>query len=233
LSPLFASPNRTGAFQRDTNYSPTEDIARLEALDELQAFPDISGEPLPSNFPDPEDPPGSDPVWVGSETAPALLRVALETWKLDIQLIQSNICEDGSVNFDFWQDVVDDIDIVLAAITSDAVFVRNTGNSNPATWGQTQDFTIGSPEDLARNRLITYADTGVPNYISSRLSELNISSSTEEQIYFGIIGLRLHVVNGSYTKIKSAKDKIRINKSIIDDNIKSIAAINLIKVKLP
>lgn len=256
LAPLFAPPTRTGAFQRDQDYAPTEDVPRSAALTELNNFPDISGEPLPVGWPGPqqngctgETPPGSgvdeptclanggvwgpipDPVWNGPDTAPALLRTALNNWKSDIQLIISDLCEDDGTEEAFWNSIIADIDVILPAVATDAVFVRATGNSDPAAWGQTQDFTPSSPEDIARSNLITAATTTIPNNVSSRTAFLTSEADTEEQVFFGIIKLRLHQANGSYAKLQAAKGQVGNNQALIDDNNDAISSLNLLKVK--
>lgn len=259
LEPLFAPPTRTGAHQRDTNYAATEDVPRSAALTELNNFPDISGEPLPAGWPGPqttteycvgEDNPPQldqisceadngtwvtdpvpDPVWNGPDTAPALLRTALNNWKSDIQAIIADLCEDDGTELAFWQGIIDDIDIVLPAVATDAVFVRATGNSDPAAWGQTQDFTTSSPEDLARNRLITAATTDVPNHVNTRKAFLTGEADNEEQVFFGVVKLRLHQANGSFAKLKASKGQLKTNASIIADNNDAIKSLNILKVK--
>ncbi len=262
LTPFPALPTKTGAHARDANFAPTEDVARSPTLTQLNAFPDISNEPLPANFPNAQanipahcedednppqitqptceadngtwipDTPIPDPVWNGPDTAPALLRVPLTTWKTDIQVIIADLCNDtGSVEEDFWQAIVDDIDIVLATIVSDAVFVRNTGNADPATWGQTQDFTPSSAEDLARDRLIVAADTGVVAHKATRQASLEADASFEEDLFFGIMRLRLHQANGSFAKLQAAKGQKDISIALIEDNESAVESLNILKVK--
>jgi len=257
ISPLFAPPTRTGAFQRDANYSATENVPRAPALVQLLAFPDISAEPLPLNWPAAqgfqctgETPPGSgidmttcllnggtwglipDPVWVGANTAPAKLRVPLQAWKADIQVIQADLFNNpGSTEYNYWQNIVNDIDVVLAAISLDAVFIRATGNTDPAAWGQTQDFIPSSIQDIARDNLIIAAQTGIVSHVATRSSFLNTTATSEEQVFFGIIKLRLHQANGSYAKLKAAKSQVSVSKSLIQDNTDAIASLNLIKVQ--
>lgn len=259
ISPLFAAPTKTGAFQRDASFSPTEEVARQPALTALQAFPDISNEPLPPSWPNAPAIISSsqcyyaaggdqitceanggiwgvmgnlepDPIWVGSETAPALLRVPLTAWRDDMILIRDDVCNSaGEVSY--WQGLIDDCNTVLAAIASDAVFVRATGNSDPAAWGQTQDFTPASPEDLARDRLITAADTGVLAHVTDRKAFLESEANTEEQVFFGIVKLRIHQANGSYAKLMAAKDQIGTSAAIISDHKEALKLLNILKVK--
>ena len=257
LSPLYAPPTKTGVYQRQRSFAATEDVTRTPALTALQAFPDISNEPLPPSWP---GAPGiisgdqcfyavggdqptcegnggiwgldgdlePDPVWNGPDTAPALLRVPLQAWRDDMVAIRDDVCDSAS-EVAYWQGLIDDADIVLAAIVSDAVFVRATGNSNPAAWGQTQAFT-GATE-AARARLETAADTGVTGHISTRSSELNAQANEEEESFFDIIKLRLHQANGSYSKLEAAKGQQGQTGALVQDNNDAIAALNLMKVK--
>lgn len=259
LAPLYAPVTRTGDYARDITFAPIESVSRTPAATALVAFPNISGEPLPSGWPGPADtipgyctgdvppgatdeatcllnggvwtPPGAvaDPVWVGANTAPALLRTALTAWKTDIQIIQADLYLNNAAENTYWQGIVDNINVVLAAVSTDAVFVRATGNPNPAAWGQTQSFT-GATE-TARQALITAAQTGVPSHIATRNTFLSTESNTEEQVFFGVIKLRLHQANGSFAKLKAAKSQIITNKSLIDDNLAAISSLNLLKVK--
>lgn len=259
LSPYPAPTTRTGAWNRDVTFSPIESVTRVPAAAALQAFPVLTGEPLPGGWPGPaatipgfctgDTPPGAtdeatcllnggvwtppgtvaDPVWVGANTAPALLRVPLLAWKADIQVILADIYLTDAAEIAYWQSMVTNIDIVLAAIVNDAVFVRATGNPDPAAWGQTQPFT-GATE-TARQFLITASTTGIPTHITTRQAFLTKEGETEEEVFFGIIKLRLHQANGSFAKLRAAKSQIVTNKSLIDDNNAAISSLNLLKVK--
>lgn len=259
LSPFPAPPTKTGAWQRDANYSPTENVTRVPAGAALQAFPVLTGEPLPGGWPGAPattpafctggttpgatsgttcvlnggtwTPAGNtpDPVWNGPDTAPALLRVPLTAWKADIQTIITDLYLNDAAELAYWQLIITNIDIVLAAIVNDAVFVRATGNPDPAAWGQTQPFT-GATE-TARQFLITAATTGVPAHVSTRSSFLVTEATSEEEAFFGIIKLRLHQANGSFAKLRAAKSQIVTNKSLIEDNAAAISSLNLLKVK--
>lgn len=238
LEPLYAPPTKTGAYERDRNYSPTEDVARASALSALQAFPNYqlpdsneTGEWLPANWPDAQAGGVPDPVWVPSETATALLRVELDSWRADIVNIQNDLHNNDTDENDYWQDVLNDIDTVLAEIQVDPEFIRATGNNDPLAWGRTPDFTPGSPEDLARNRLISAADTDIPSHVSDRRAYLEKEANSEEQAFFGIVNLRLHQANGSYVKLRTSKGQKDTNDSLINNNIDSIKTLNLLKVK--
>lgn len=259
VAPFPAPITRTGDYGRQRSFSPTEDVARLVALTELQSFPNISGEPLPANFPaaqasqtipgyctptatpdteaqcsieggvwTPESTgPVPDPVWIGPNTAPALLRVALNSWRSDLVIIIADLANSSELTF--WQAIVDDIDLILPNIATDAVFVRNDPNPDPATWGQTQAFT-GSIE-VARARLEALADAGVPSHISTRSAKLTQDSELEENIFFGLIELRLHQASGSYSKLEIAKSQQGQSCQFIEDNKKAINNLNIMIVK--
>ena len=171
-----------------------------------------------------------DPIWVPAETATAILRTALDTWRIDVVAIRDDVCNSPS-EVAYWQNIIDDIDTVLAAVQIDPVFIRATGNNDPLAWGRTPDFTPGSPEDLARNRLITASDTGIPSHVATRKAKLSTDAATEEKIFFGLIKLRLHQANGSYSKLEAAKAQRGQTSGFIQDNLDAIASLNLMKVK--
>lgn len=259
ISPLYADPTKTGVYPRDVIFSPIESVSRTPAGTALSAFPDLSGEPLPGGWPGPPDvipgfctgdtppgatdevtclanggvwtPPGTvaDPVWTPSLTAPALLRTALNAWKSDILIIIADLYLNNSTENNYWQNIVADINTVLAAITTDAVFVRATGDSDPAAWGQTQALT--GVAATARTALITAASTGVAAHVTARKTVLDTLAATQESTFFGVIKLRLHQANGSYAKLKAASSQQSINRGLVADNDAAIASLNLLKVK--
>ena len=264
IAPLEAPPTRTGAWQRQRTFTATEDVPRVPALAELQAFPNYqlpdsnqTGEWFPANWPAEQDTiPGycdgasgsqltcadnggtwvpatdvPDPVWVPEETAPALLRNALNAWKTDLQQIIADLCDDDGTEAALYNTIIADIDIVLPHVQVDAVFVRATNNPDPYAWGRTEPFPPGSPQELARLRLIDYAQTDVPNQINARKDKLNGDAEVEEKIFFGLVELRLHQANGSYAKLKAAEAQQGISAGLIADNEKSIATLNLMKAK--
>jgi len=257
ISPLIALITKTGTFQRQQTYATTEDIPRAPALTELQAFPDLSGEPLPPSFsaaagvisgdqcyyaaggdqPTCEGNGGiwgldgnnePDPVWVAADTAPALLRSALNTWRADLIVVRDDVCSDAGETA-YWQGIIDDIDTVLLAVASDAVFVRNTGNADATTWGQTAVLT--GADETARAALETAANTGIAAHVAARQIVLDALAVDEEIVFFGLIGLRLHQSNGSYAKFKAAKETQTQSDAIIADHRTALDALNLMKVK--
>ena len=248
LAPLDSPVTRSDVYIRANPFAATEDVPRGPALTELQSFPDISNEPLPANWPaaqasgcsGEDNPPQltegaciadngvwgpiADPVWNGPDTAPALLRVPLTAWRDDMIIIRDDICLADAAEVAYWQDLIDDADLVLAAIVSDAVFVRATGDGDPAAWGQTQAFT-GATE-AARARLETAADTGIVAHKATRQAKLTLDGETEEKIFFGLIGLRLHQANGSFAKVKSSKKLDATQDSIKADHESALELLN-------
>jgi len=234
LSPLYAPSTKTGAYQRDATYSPIEQPIRSNALAVLATFPDISGETGVGSCTG-ETPPGSGideatcllnggiwspPGYGPGSTATEKLRAALDPWKADINLIIADLYNNnGSTELAYWQNIISKIDDVLAAIQIDVIYPVNT-----------IDFTPGSTPDLARDYLIANT-TSINTHIVNRTSFLTGEANIEEQVFFGVIKLRLHQANGSFAKIQAAKSQLKTNKSLIDDNIAAISSLNLLKVK--
>lgn len=234
LEPFPAPITRTGAYQRDRDYSGTiEPTLRGAAITALQAFPDISDETGTSGSCSGETPPGSGvdettclanggtwtPAYGVGDTATEKLRAALDPWRAEVVAVMADLCEDGGTEAAFWQDILDNIDNVLAAIQVDVTYPT-----------QTQDFTPSSAEDIARDYLIAQAST-FSSHVSARQSYLTGEASTEEETMFGVVKLRLHQANGSFAKLKASKGQVATNKSIIDDNNNAIKSLNVFKVK--
>ena len=227
LEPWPALPTKTGAHQRDRDYGSTiEPTLRNTAITVLTAFPDISdevGKCTPTATPDTEAQCTIEGgVWgyVAGDTATEKLRAALDPWRAEIVLVMADLCNDvGNVEATFWQDILDNIDDVLAAIQVDV--------TEPT---QTSDFTPSSPEDIARDYLIAQAGT-FTTHVNNRTSFLSGEATTEEDTFFGIIKLRLHQANGSFAKLKAAKGQRDSTKSIIADNDAAIRSLNILKVK--
>lgn len=233
ISPLYAGPTKTGAYQRDGNYSPVEAPIRSTALTALQAFPDLSGE-TGTGFCTGDTPPGATdeatclanggvwtpPSYGPGSTATEKLRNALNPWKAKINAIIADLHNNiGSTELAYWQNIITQIDTILAAIQIDVIYPNNT-----------QDFVPNSPEDLARDYLIANISS-INTHVADRTTFLTNAATTEEQIFFGVIKLRLHQANGSFAKLRAAKNQLVINKSLIADNISAIASLNLLKVK--
>lgn len=232
LGPLYVAPTHTGAYQRDRNYSGTiEPTVRGAALTALTAFPDTSSETGTGSCSG-ETPPGSGidettclanggvwtpPAYLPGSTATEKLRAALQPWMDEIALVQADLC-DASENT-FWQDILDNLNTVWSAIQVDVVYPNITA-----------DFAPGSPEDLARDYLL--ANQAIfDSHVTNRISYLSGEANKEEQVFFGIVKLRLHQANGSFAKLKASKGQQKTNESIIADNDAAIASLNILKVK--
>lgn len=236
LSPLYASPTKTGTYQRDANFSPTESGFRNTALAALQVYPDISGETgSPTAYCTGETPPGSGTnqticitnggTWHlagygAGTTATEKLRIALSPWKANIQVIIADLYNNtGSTELAYWQDIATKVDTIWAAIQTDVTYPTHT-----------IDFTPGSAPDLARDYLVANISS-INTHITNRAAFLVKEANTEEQVFFGVIKLRLHQANGSFAKLKAAKQQITTNQSLIVDNTAAISSLNLLKVK--
>lgn len=258
ISPQDTPPTNTnGKWNRVRSYEPTEDVARVPASAALSAYPDLTGEPLPANFPAAQEnvpagctgetPPGSgtdettclanggtwtpastvdDPIWVAEETAPEVLKIALDPWRRDLVLIRDDVHEQDTATVQFYQDVIDKIDEVIALLPPAAVFVRATGNPDPEDWGQTPVPT--GALDTALTELIQYADVDVPSTVTSRDAFLVTEGEKFEGQFFTFVNMRIHAVNGSYSKYITASNNIDINKELIADHIKVIADLEII-----
>ena len=75
-----------------------------------------------------------------------------------------------------------------------------------------------------------YINNDMPTDIDPRKTSLNSKSELLEKKHFGIIGLRLHQINGSYSKVQNLKDQKKTNLGLIEDHKKSIADINVLRV---
>ncbi len=234
LSPLYVGPTKTGVYARDANYSPVEAPIRNSAMIALQAFPDISGETGAGSCTG-ETPPGSGtneslclanggtwvpPVYGPGSTATEKLRNALNPWKTKVNEIIADLYSNtGSVELIYWQNIVTKIDTILAAIQVDVIYPSKT-----------LDFAPNSAEDLARDYLIANISS-INTHTVDRSAYLAKEANIEEQVFFGVIKLRLHQANGSFAKLKAAKSQIVTNKSLIEDNVAAISSLNLLKVK--
>jgi hypothetical protein len=234
IAPLYAPPTKTGAFARDANFSPIESTFRNPAIAGITAFPDISGETGMGSCAG-ETPGGSGvdettclanggvwtpPGYAPGATATEKLRAVLDPWRADVVIIIADLwANPGGTELTYWNDILSKIDDILAAIQVDVVYPF-----------QTQDFTPSSPEDLARDYFIANA-SAINTHITNRSAFLTKQANADEELFFGVIKLRLHQANGSYAKLQAAKNQKNTNKSIVDDNIAAIRSLNLLKVK--
>lgn len=227
LSPLYVSPTGgAGAWARDRNYTgPLEPALRATALAAIAAFPDISTEvPVCSNpaYTTQSACTAGGGTWnypAGSR-ATEKLRTAVTPWRDKIlNDIIPDLYSGGSLGVSFWQDLVNKLNAILAAATIDVNYPNHT-----------PDFASGSPADTARDYIVSNSSS-IDQNITNRINYLVSESSKEEQLFFGIIKLRLNQANGSFSKLNAIKNQISTNKSILKDNIDAIASLNIMKVK--
>jgi len=233
LDPFPAPVTKTGAHARARSFTPTEDGPRGTGITALAAFPDISEETGTGSCSGEDNPPqvtqgaceADNGVWTPpfygpGDTATEKLRTALDPWRADVVAVIADLCPNsGGVEEAFWQDILDNIDTVLAAIQTDVTYPT-----------QTQDFTPSSPEDIARDYLLAQ-NSAFTTHINARSAALVTEEATEEELFFGIVKLRLHQANGSFAKLKAAKKQQETTKSIIADNNSAIKSLNVLKVK--
>lgn len=256
IAPLETPPTFVnGRWTRDRGFAPTEDVPRQAAANALQAYPNYSGEPLPDNWPSSQEIiPAScslsqystqqlctqnggtwtssstvpDPVWVASQTAPELLRVPLNKWKQDLQqIINDTYHMKQADTVAYYNTVVAQIDTVLSLLPPPAVFVRDTGDTNPEHWGRTHVPLVGEPLYDAIQTLKNMANTGVPQFVTGRKQFLAGEAAFREGAFFTFCNMRLHNVNGSFAKYKAADSTDKSNKSIIEDHNKVIKQLNI------
>ena len=260
LAPQYSEPTRTGAaaINRDRNYT-REDTLRSTALAALQAYPDRSGET--GEFTCVGSPTEMEtdqmtcemnggvwtpPNYAPGTTAPEKLESALNPWRAAIVQLKADLCtsqvEDmGGVADTLLQNIIDEIDIILAELPSPPTYPDQTPDASycdnipPPTYSdqascELAGFNWYSTLQDAIDATVDYINNSMPNDIDTRNSPLASKATTIEQKHFGIIGLRLHQVNGSFTKVNQLKGQKKDIFSLIDDHKKSIANINVLRV---
>jgi hypothetical protein len=174
----------------------------------------LLGQPIP-------DP----PPWI--DTAPELLEVDLLPWKTDVQTILADVDTSNAQTYSnpvlgsnrtaqqWWQDVLDEINTCLGLLPT-SVFVGDP----LLNWGITPAPAGALLTSL--NNLIAYANTHITAFITQRTGDLQSMLDTQEDVFFGIVKLRLHQVNGSLSKLNSLQDSKTNNDEIIADNEQAI-----------
>lgn len=230
----IGSGNNGTNYNRVRSYGATiEPTLRATALAAVASFPDISSETGVGSCAG-ETPSGSGidettclanggiwtpPGYPPGATATEKLRTALDPWRAEIVLIMNDLCMDDGTEQTFWQNLLDNIDTIDAAIQIDVTYPSNT-----------QDFIPLTPEDVARDYLVNET-SNINTHISERSTFLQDKAAAEEKTFFGILKLRLHQANGSFAKKKAAKGQKATNDSLIADNEASLKSLNLLKVK--
>lgn len=151
------------------------------------------------------------PVWNPAQTATGLLKAALLPWKADIEIIIADVFE-SAPTLSFWQGVLSEVNNCLSLLPPEATYPDQTPNPTGALLSSI-------------NALKAYAGTTIPSTVSARLSSINSLTASEEQAFFNIIKLRLHFVNGSFTKMKVAANQLTMNSSLVLDNKQAIQSL--------
>lgn len=233
LSPYNSEPTRTGGpnVNRYRAYA-NENTLRSTALSVLQAYPNTiyeGGGVTGGSCSDPQYTTQSvclleDEIWTPayeSNTAVDLLLNALNPWKTALTQLKADLCGselDKTVADALIQDIIDQINVVISELPPAPVYPNITPSATVALQN-------------AINATIAYIQTDMPADIDSRKTSLNSKSELLEKKFYGIIGLRLHQINGSYSKVQSLKDQRKTNLGLIKDHKKSITDINILRVK--
>lgn len=259
LAPQFSEITRTGGvdINRDRNYT-NESTLRATALSALQVYPDTSEE-TGSYTCVGETPPGSGtnqticednggvwtpPVYAPGSTAPEKLQSALTPWKNSIVELKADLCtgeleDTGGTVATLLQNIIDQIDIILANLPPVPVYPDVTPPptyqcSNPFYLDQASCELAGydwfSTLGDAITATINYIQNDISGNLDPRKNQLASKAEVLEKKHFAIIGLRLHQINGSFTKVKQLKTQRKDVNSLIQDHVKSIADINILRV---
>lgn len=171
------------------------------------------------------DPIPDPPAWVN--TAPELLAADLNIWKADILIIIADLDANHTQTYNnpivgglrtaqqYWQDIIDEIDICLGLLPSSS-FIGNPS----LDWGRTPAPTGALLTSI--NNLKAYAVTHLPAFVSTRSGQLQDTATIQEEVFFGIVKLRVHQVNGSFSKLRALRDSQDNNADIVADNTQSI-----------
>lgn len=213
--------NSPAVYNRVRSYG-NESVQRSAALSALNAYPDHSNEPLipftcvgaSGSFQMECELNGgvwTPTVWVPELTAVGLLKSALNPWKDNITTIISNIYN-SAPTVNFWQQIKDEITNCISLLPPEPTYPNQTPNPSGALL-------------TSINLLKGYAGASTNSFVSTRLNELNGFSTSEESKFFGIIKLRLHFANGSFTKLKLSSNQKGMNASLIKDHKEAIISL--------
>lgn len=232
LAPIFSDTNRSGGstINRQRSFTNEELTLRADALTALENYPDTFTEneansacscsdPTYDNQTDCEDNGGTwECTYNEGVTAPEILEAALLDWRPKVVEVQGDVCvdEDGSSIVTLLQGVIDNIDLVIAELPDPPIYPDNTPPASGVL-------------ETAINDLISKINNDMANGLGDRLNALDELSGTLEDQFFGVIKLRLHQVNGSFSKVKNLKNQRKTNLSVIQDHEESIASINKLR----
>lgn len=221
IAPLQASINKTGAHARARFYANSETSTRTTAMMALEQFPDTSEEVGVDRNAGQQEEEGGPPhtfdyYYPVGTTATEKLRAALIPWRDEIIILKEDLYKDAYLTYkSFWEDLLSNINSILNNIKVDVV------------WPATTDSSIAGP---SRGYLLANK-TVFESSINQRTLSLSQEAELEEDIFYNIVRLRLHQVNGTFTKLKMSKNQTVINDAIIADNDMAIKTLNSIKIK--
>lgn len=250
LAPIFSETTRSGGSQinRQRSYI-AEGPRRSTALSALQAYPDRTFEGAGATSGSCSDPQyttqatcvGAMEIWTpgyNNNTAVDLLLNALNPWKSSLVQLKLDLCDADAATGQQLQDIIDEIDNCISLLPTPPTYpdlTPDTGMcSNPLYTDQATCELFGGvwtmPLQDSIDVIISYIQNEMVNIFDARKDDFNEKSAILEQKFFGVIGLRLHQINGSYTKLVAAKDQLKTHNSIIADHKKSIASLSVLIV---
>lgn len=251
ISPEYSAPTRTGgsAVNRYRSYT-SENTLRSTARAALVAYPDRTNEDTPTGG-SCSDPQYTDEstctlngeFWdsgYGNDTAVDLLTNAINAWKSSITQLKADLCNATASETQELQDIIDEIDNCISLLPPIPIYPDQTPDpeyvcTNPFYDNQVAcEFngeTWYSPLQDSIDAIINYIDNEMVNTFDARKTDLNGKSNLLEQKFFAVIGLRIHQINGSYSKLKQVKEQLKDNLNLIADHQKSIANINVLITK--
>jgi hypothetical protein len=257
LAPVFSEPTRSGGpvVNRQRSY-PNESNRRSTALAALQAYPDRSNEGAGAtggSCSGEDNPPqtteaaciSDNGTWnpeYQNNTAVDLLQNALNPWKSSITQLKQDLCNSTPALEQKLQDIIDEIDNCISLLPAAPTYPDTTPDpeyicTNPFYTDQSSCEFAGetwfSPLQDSIDAIIDYIQNDMVNDFDSRGTEFAGEADILEQKFFGIMGLRLHQVNGSYAKLQQLKEQLRTHLSLIEDHKKAIANINVLIVNEP
>ena len=221
VAPLRADTTKTGAHARARAYANSETSTRATAMTALEQFPDTSEEIGIDRNADQQqgenDPPHTyDYYYPVGATATEKLRAALIPWRDEIVVLKNDLYKDTYSTYSlFWQNILDNVNSIINNIQTDVV------------WPAKTDVSVAGP---SRGYLLANK-TAFESNINQRTLSLSQEAELEEDVFYSLIRLRLHQVNGTFTKLKISKNQTVINDAIIADNEIAIKTLNSIKIK--
>lgn len=205
LDPIFSEPTRTGApsIARDRNWIIAYQIAKTALL----TYPDHSGENI------------LNPVWIPSETAPELLRTALNDFKSDFQTLVTEVYKNDPTTISNGNALIVLIDAIFPLLPPPPV----SPNQTPPAGG-----ALAS----AMSTLVAGIDQFVLD-TSGRIGSLQSMATEQEQAAFEVIKLRIHAMNGTYSATKNSSMTLSTIKSALTDQVQASQTLSRLITKIP